>query len=270
MTVGEDLIRRYYDKRADEEWGRLDRNRMEFAIIQRLLSRHLPPRGRVLDCGGGPGRYALWLADRGYDVTLFDLSAACLEKARREAGAADLTLSFEQGTATDLTRFLDASFDVILLMGPLYHLKELAKRQAALAEAARVLRPGGLLAATFITRAAPLRDVARRQPSQVLDLYEPMLNVLRQGYDPTFPPPDDDHFHAYFAHWSEIEPLLRGAGFHSLGLFAAQGFVSMIDDGINDLHGPEWDAWVELNLMLADDPGLFSAVEHLLALGKRR
>jgi hypothetical protein len=57
--VQEDLVRGYYDKRVDKEWQRHDLHRMEFAISMRLLSTYLPARGRILDCGGGPGRYAL-------------------------------------------------------------------------------------------------------------------------------------------------------------------------------------------------------------------
>jgi S-adenosylmethionine-dependent methyltransferase len=109
---GGDLVRGYYDKRADEEWQRHDRHRMEFAVSKRLLSDYLPPRGRVLDCGGGPGRYAIWLASQGYEVTLFDLSRACLDRARAEAGLLGVPLQYELGTATDLSRFSDASFDV--------------------------------------------------------------------------------------------------------------------------------------------------------------
>jgi S-adenosylmethionine-dependent methyltransferase len=265
----EELVRGYYDKRADGEWQRRDRHRMEFAVTMRLLSTFLPTGGRVLDCGGGPGRYALWLAGQGYDVTLFDLSAACLERARAEARGAGLALTFEQGTATDLGRFDDASFDAVLVMGPLYHLREPVDRQQVVAEAVRVLRPGGLVAAAFLTRTAALRYVAKEEASRVLELYEPMLNVIRQGYDATFPPPDDDHFHAYFAHPTEVEPLLRGAGLAPLGIFATEGFVSMIDEMVNTLQGAEWEAWVELNLKLASDSTLFSGAEHLLAFGKK-
>jgi 2-polyprenyl-3-methyl-5-hydroxy-6-metoxy-1,4-benzoquinol methylase len=268
--VQEDLVRRYYDKRVEKEWQRHDLHRMEFAISMRLLSTYLPARGRILDCGGGPGRYALWLAGLGCDVTLFDLSDACLAKARAEARERGLDLSYEQGTATDLSRFGDASFDAVLVMGPLYHLIEPTERQRALTEAARVARPGGLVVVSVITRMAVLRYVAKEEASRVLELYEPMLNVLRQGYDPTWPPPDDDHFRAYFADPAEVEPLLRGAGLEPLGIFAVEGFVSMIDETINTLSGAEWEAWVELNLKLASYPNHFSGVEHLLAFGRKR
>jgi S-adenosylmethionine-dependent methyltransferase len=265
----EDLVRGYYDKRADEEWQRHDRHRMEFAVSKRLLSDYLPPRGRVLDCGGGPGRYAIWLASQGYEVTLFDLSRACLDRARTEAALLGVSLQYELGSATDLSRFEDASFDVVLLMGPLYHLRQLQERRLALMEAARVLRPGGLVAAAFITRVAPLRYVAKEQPHTVLDFYDALVNVTRQGFDENFPPPDDDHFNAYFAHPDEIEPLLAHAGLIQSGRFAVEGFVVTLDENMNALEGREWEAWVDLNYRLASEPTLFSAADHVLALGKK-
>jgi S-adenosylmethionine-dependent methyltransferase len=265
----EDLVRGYYDKRADEEWQRHDRHRMEFAVSKRLLAEHLSRRGRVLDCGGGPGRYAIWLASQGYELTLFDLSRACLDKARTEAQLQDVSLRCELGTATDLSRFKDASFDAVLLMGPLYHLRQFEERRLALMESARVLRPGGLVAAAFITRVAPLRYVAKEQPETVLELHDAMLNVTRQGFDESFPPPDDDHFNAYFAHPWEIEPLLHEAGLSVTGLFAVEGFVGTLDETMNALEGSKWDAWVDLNYRLASEPTLFSAADHVLAFAKK-
>jgi ubiquinone/menaquinone biosynthesis C-methylase UbiE len=265
----QELIRGYYDKRTVEEWERHDRHRMEFAISRRVLERHLPAAGRVLDCGGGPGRYALWLAAKGYDVTLFDLSAANLNMARGEAAKAGVQLRFEHGTATDLTRFSDASFDAVLLMGPLYHLFELTERQEAVAEASRVLRRGGILAAAFLNRTAALRYVAREEAGRVLELHKAMVNVIEQGYSPDFPPADDNHFHVYFSHPSEIEPLLSGAGLVPIATYASEGFVSMIDQEVNRVEGEAWDAWVDLNLRLASDQSLFSCAEHLLAFAAK-
>jgi S-adenosylmethionine-dependent methyltransferase len=264
----EDLVRRYYDKHAADEWGRHDRHRMEFAVSRRILEAHLPGSGRVLDCGGGPGRYALWLAGRGYDVTLFDLSTDCLAIARTEAKNAALTIAYEHGTATDLSRFPDASFDVVLLMGPLYHLQTVAERQQALSEARRVLRDGGMLVCAFITRTATLRYVASERASEVLDLYQPMLDVLSQGRSELFPSRDDEHFQAYFAHPTEVEPLLRSAGFRFAALYGVEGVVTLMDQ-INALDGLAWDAWVDLNYRVASDSTLWSAADHLLAVAAK-
>ncbi len=81
---------------------------------------------------GGPGRYAITLAQRGYSVTLFDLSPDLFSMARQRAADAGVVLmGLDQGTATDLTRYPDAKFDAVLLMGPLYHLLDGDDRRKA-------------------------------------------------------------------------------------------------------------------------------------------
>ena len=124
-----EAVAQLYDSMTEREWARMDRHRTEFYVTLRALREHLPPPpARVLDCGGGPGRYAVELARWGYDVTLFDLSTGNLALAREKAAEAGVTLAgFEQGTALDLSRFADHSFDAVLLMGPLYHLLEEAE-----------------------------------------------------------------------------------------------------------------------------------------------
>ena len=64
-----DIVRDYYENY--DEWGRFDRHSVEFEINRRFINRYIKPGDGVLDIGGGPGRYALELARRGCDVTLF-------------------------------------------------------------------------------------------------------------------------------------------------------------------------------------------------------
>ena len=225
-----------------------------------------PPPARVLDCGGGPGRYAIELARRGYEVILFDLSAGCLRLAQEKAAEAGVTLAtYEQGTATDLSRFPDASFDAVLLMGPLYHLLEEVERRRALAEARRVLVPGGLLFAAFISRYAPLRYAAAHEPTWPLEHPELTEMILTTG---VLPPrgESDAEFVAYFAHPTEVVLLCQRAGFEIVTVLGVEGLVSMIEDGVNALSGEAWDAWVDLNYRLAADPSIHGCVEHLLAV----
>ncbi|MBA3367972.1 MAG: class I SAM-dependent methyltransferase, partial [Geodermatophilaceae bacterium] len=114
-----------------------------------LLARYLPEAPAVvLDVGGAAGAYALPLARQGYDVHLVDPWAAHVEEAaRRSAEQPDTPLtSVRLGEARQLSA-ADASVDAVLLLGPLYHLVDAADRAAALGEAFRVLRPGGVLLA---------------------------------------------------------------------------------------------------------------------------
>lgn len=142
-------VREYFDNDAEREWERLDRHRTEFAVTLRALSAHLaPPPARIADVGGGPGRYAVELAKRGYAVTLIDLSPGVVRLAREHAEREGVHLDAREGDARQLAGPADGSCDAVLLLGPLYHLLEAADRGRAVAEAHRVLRPGSLAASS--------------------------------------------------------------------------------------------------------------------------
>ena len=151
----------WYYEHYDEQ-GRLGRGSgaLEFARMRELIGRFLaPPPGVVLDVGGGPGRYACWLAAKGYHVHLVDPVPKLVEQARAASAAQpDWPLaSAAVGDARSLPH-APGSADAVLLMGPLYHLQAREQRLAALREAHRVLKPGGILVAKAINRLASLLD----------------------------------------------------------------------------------------------------------------
>jgi ubiquinone/menaquinone biosynthesis C-methylase UbiE len=261
------LIERYYDFSTSNEWSRLDRHRTEFAITLRALKEYLPAApAKILDCGGGPGRYAIELTKQGYTVTLFDLSAINLSFARTQAYSAGVAVSaYEHGTATDLSRFADESFDVVLLLGPLYHLLTHDERFQSLSEAHRVLKKDGVMFASFVTQYAALRFFAKDAPEWILQHPKELEAFWQSG---VFPPIRNDgtEFLAYFAPPASVKPLVESAGFNVKTVLACEGTVSMIDEKINALEGELWEAWVDLNYRLAPDPSLHGACEHLLVV----
>lgn len=137
-------ITRYYQEVAEE--GRLAAgpSQLEFTRTKEVVLRYLPPApATVLDVGGASGAYALWLAQKGYQVHLIDPVPRLVEEARRRSEASPNRLwTCRVGDARKLT-FNEGVADAVLLLGPLYHLTDAAERLRALQEAYRVLRPGG-------------------------------------------------------------------------------------------------------------------------------
>ena len=264
----DEVVAAFYDRDALREWQRFERHPLEFAITQRALAEYLPPPpAQLLDCGGGPGRYAIHLAKAGYDVTLLDLSAGCLALAKDKAAQAGAPIrAFVQGNALNLSRFARTSFDVVLLLGPLYHLTTAPERELAVAQALRVLRPGGLLLAAFVTLYAPLRDalVAGYLPEYVDNPAEvtALLQSQTTGPDEGFP-------HAWFAHPSEVAPLMEGAGLKTVMTLAAEGISVGQDDRVRALDERSFTFWANLNYSVCKDPCLFGMSDHLLYIGQK-
>lgn len=262
-----DEIEAFYDRNAQNEWERLDRHRTEFAITLKALKEYMPtPPLEVLDIGGGPGRYSIALAERGYHVTLLDLSQRCLEFAKDKAVKAGVVLTdYKHGTALDLRALGDDRFGVVLLMGPLYHLLDEDRRKKAISEARRVLKPGGLMFASIITRFAPFRWAAKNEP-EWLERGKRLLKtgVWRPSLDGTPSQARIGFTDSYFASPHEMRKLMDSEKFETLDVVAAEGIISMIEEKINELHGQAFDAWVELNYALGKDPAIHGSAEHLL------
>jgi S-adenosylmethionine-dependent methyltransferase len=207
-------VEQYYDQNAQQEWDRLDRHRIEFQVTLRALAEFLPAvPAALIDVGGGPGRYAIHLAGQGYRVTLVDLSNGNLALARQKAALADVKLeAFVQANALDLSTFPEAGFDSVLLLGPLYHLHTPEERRMALGQVRRLLKPGGLIFASVITRFAGFRDAAINGYSFVLDDPAYSERLLATGIHDNGVGFTD----AYFAHPDEVIPLCASAGFTTL------------------------------------------------------
>src|SRR5690348_17022848 len=162
MGVEEAAIRAYYDR--GEERDRLSdgAGQLECLRTTEILARRRPPPPAVIaDIGGGPGRYALWLASLGYQVQHRDLMPLHVEQLTADAaGVTGIRTAVGDARDIDLP---DASADAVLLLGPLYHLTDRAERVRALRECARIVRPGGPVFAAAISRWAARIDGMLRE-----------------------------------------------------------------------------------------------------------
>jgi SAM-dependent methyltransferase len=237
-----------------------------------LLGRHLPPPpGTVLDVGGAAGVYALPLAEQGYEVHLVDPVARHVEQAlQASAGqpAAPLA-SATVGEARRLDR-PDASVDAVLLLGPLYHLTGRADRVAALAEARRVLRPGGVVTAAAISRFASTYDGLLRgfldQPG-----FEAIVERdVREGQhrNPTGRP--EWFTTAYFHLPGELVAELAGAGLRPHAVVAVEGPGAVLPDVAERLADPaRRERLLAAIRRVEAEPSLLGASSHLLAVAHR-
>jgi SAM-dependent methyltransferase len=161
-------VGREYDRSA--EVTRLEQDDpIEYAITARYLQRYVPDGATVADIGVGGGQYSLVLAQRGCRLYLADVSQRLLDAATARLYAAGLSghvLGARRASATDLGHIPAGCCDAVLLLGPLYHLLTSEDRRQAVGEAARLLRPGGLVFAAGINRLTYLRDVLRGDPDE--------------------------------------------------------------------------------------------------------
>jgi SAM-dependent methyltransferase len=245
------------------EATRLDGS-LELVRTKVLLERLLPaPPATVLDVGGAFGVYATWLADRGYQVRLVDPVPLHVNT------VAGLGIDAVIGDARDLAE-PDESHDVVLLFGPLYHLLDRADRVRALAEARRVVRPGGLVLVAAISRWAPLYQAllggSIDTPGFLDMLREARSTGARHG---TFGV-GDDFTTAYFHRPDDLAAEVADAGLVLDDQYAVEGVAGWMPDIAARLADPRQRALVlELVASSEREPAVLGATSHLLAAAHR-
>lgn len=251
-----------------DEAGRLDKPRgtVEFLRTMEIIGRFLPPPpARILDVGGGPGRYALDLQAAGYVVELVDVLQAHVAQAR-SAGVKLATV----GDAREL-KFVDAAMDSVLLLGPLYHLTERRDRVRAWTEAARVVRPNGVVIGAAISRFASLIDglnlglLAEPGFAAIVD------EDLRTGQHRNPEHREKWFTTAYFHHPDDLSLEMAEGGLEPELVAAVEGPAQTV--------GPALEEWLAdprlretLLAFLAKveaEPATIGSTGHLLAVGRK-
>lgn len=255
-------VQSYYETGVEE--GRLSAGSslVEFIRTKELLNRFMPdPPADVLDVGGGPGEYAAWLADRGYTVRLVDASPLHVAQATQRAAQ---RFEAHEGDARHLEE-ADAAYDVVLLLGPLYHTHGSHDRLAALREAKRVLRPGGLLAAAAISRFASLLDTLVRGTVRDEGVWPVVEQDLADGRHVS-PPGSGLFTTAYFHRPNELREEVDAAGFAVEAVFGVEGPGWLRAETLADDSARE-DV-LQVARAVETEPSLLGASAHLLAIGR--
>lgn len=143
-----DALNTYYS-RYDEDGRLLSRHgQVEYRTTMRYIHRYLTPGAKILEIGAGTGRYSLALAAEGYDVTAVELIPHNLSLLREKITPA-MSIETYEGNALSLPFLTDDTYDMVLLLGPMYHLYTEEEKITALAEALRLTKPGGILGIAY-------------------------------------------------------------------------------------------------------------------------
>lgn len=150
----EDIIVNYYQNTYVED-ERFDRpsHKIEYLTTMRYINKFTPKGCKILEIGAATGNYSINLAKMGYEVTAVELVENNLNIMKKKAeGIKNITCL--QGDALDLSRFEDSTFDVVLNLGPMYHLYNQKDKDKAIAETVRVCKPNGICMFAYLTHSS--------------------------------------------------------------------------------------------------------------------
>ncbi|MFJ9388382.1 methyltransferase domain-containing protein [Nocardioides sp. NPDC101246] len=261
MVSQKDIDRRiqaYYGRSGWNEAARLTgrsaQGSLEFERTQELIAERIRLGSRIADVGGATGIHAAALADAGHQVILLDPVIEQVEKARAYG-----TFDAVVGDARALP-FEDNSIDVVLVLGPLYHLAKREERLKALHEAIRVLRSGGWVFAAAIPRLARLSAV-----SDGITLPTGWESLIEQGTPPESGRFPGGHFHT----GAELALELTDAGLLQVEVVGVEGPAGLALEQLTEVDEDIRQAALTLARAVGGQPVVQDLSNHLLGMGRR-
>ncbi len=209
------------------------------------------------DLNDGAGEYSLYFSKLGYRVDAIELATNNINKFKNKI-TPDLNINLSQGTALDLSKYKDNNFDIVLLMGPLYHLENEADRLKALNEALRVCKQGGIIVSTFISN--------------------DMVILTEFDYDPNFFKGDSynhetfkvNNFPFVFDTVDDATNLINKLDMDIINIVAQDGASELMADKINQLSDDDYDQYLRYHYYICEKPEFLGMSNHLMFICKKR
>lgn len=261
MNKRKRILTQFYTDSCNEETRLSSRHgSVEFLTTIRYIEKYLSSNDKILEVGAGTGRYSLYYANKGYHVTAIEYIENNLN-VLQEKITSKMKIVAEQGDAVDLSRFSDDTFDVTLILGPLYHLYDRKDQEKAISEAVRVTKRNGVIAVAYLASDSVMIDWALRG------------HHLIDGYKTEF---DENYkminypggiFAAFYI--SEFKEMMKKFPITMLHNVATDGMTRHMREEIDDLSDEEFDMWLKYHFSTCEREELQGYSSHLLYIGKK-
>ena len=251
-----ELVQEVY-RRYDED-SRLNKSqaaRVEFFTTVRYIEKYLTPGAKILDIGAGGGEYSLYFARKGYGVSALELADANIAAFRAKLREED-PIDLVQGNALDLSRYESNSFDVVLLLGPLYHLHEEADKQRCIEEAKRVCKSDGKIFFAFISNDMVILTMQQCQEDYLLNGAYNKESFRLDDFPFVFHTPD------------HCRTLLEKAGIQICHEVASDGASELLQDLVNGLDEAAYQQYLRYHFYICEKPEFLGMSNHLLFVGR--
>lgn len=232
---------------------------VEYITNKTAILNELKPNDRILELGAATGKYTIMLADKGYDITALEYVESNLNQLKKKLLPTH-NITPILGTATDLSQFPDESFDVVLNMGPLYHLHQQKDQDLAIQETMRVLKPTGTAFFAFINNDAVFVTEALRYNPDFLSEKSPFYDkkTFKLRNDPFTVMTIDS-----------IKALMKRNGCEQYKFIASDGVAELMAEYLNQLNRDQFKQWVAYHLSICEKPESLGSSHHLMYITKK-
>jgi len=257
-----DKVKTFYENINED--ARLQNQTLEFTRSKNIISRYLYADSMdIADVAGGTGPYAFWMAEQGHNVHLLDITQKHIDTAKQKSVTDNIPLSSCICADARSLPYQNESMDLVLLMGALYHLQSQESRAKCLSEAFRVLKRGGHVLCTIISRYTALVATLKWKLSHVYD-FDTLKKIIETGRVEGFTFPQ-----AYFHTPNEITNELTTAGFYNTHAIAVEGIANPFGDYMlptDENEAAQLLAYIEL---VESTPEIIGISRNIIAVGKK-
>ena len=260
------VIESYENYREEDRLSTNNARRIEFLTTVRVLDELINGKKTILDCAAGTGIYSFYFADKGHVVTATDITPRHIEVIRGILKNKPYKMETALLDATNMSIFEDESFDIVLNMGPFYHLVNVCDREKCMKESLRVLKKGGLLVTAYIPRYYVFQYVAM-QNRDFLDakLAGQIIQTGELHHD------DAKCFwtDTYYSTCEEMEQLYKRHHLTVIEHFAQDGATPHFSEKVDQWNDEEFKIWCDYHYSICREKSLLGASNHVIIVGEK-
>ncbi len=253
----------YYSS-YDEEGRLLSRpGQVEFLTTMRYIEKHLRKGMRILEIGAGTGRYSLALAAQGYQVDAIELIQHNIDIFRDHI-TDGMNVTVAQGNATDLSAISDGTYDITLLLGPMYHLYNEEDQLRALSEALRVTKQGGVIFAAYCGNDATVVNFCFGKGMILHEHYRALMDfdTFKASSNP------EDLFQLYRK--EDIDALMAHFDAERLHYVGTDMATRYMDDTINAMSDELFELYLQYHFVICERADMVGVSHHLLDVFRKK
>ena len=257
MNKVETILNNYYDN-YDED-SRLVRDkahRVEYITTTTYIEKYLKKGDRILEIGAGTGRYSINYAEKGYRVDAVELVNKNLDILRSKI-TDKMNINAIQGNCLDLNMYDNNTFDITLVLGPLYHLYNDETTKQAINEAIRVTKKKGKIFLAYITNDAVVLSYGLRKGNikRLKELCDENWNIKKIP---------EEIFSTYKI--NDFDKLMKNFNVNRLETIATDGISANMQDYINELDDEGYDIYIDFHLKNCKRKDLIGYSNHVLEI----
>lgn len=248
----------YYNKFNEDKRLETRRGQVEYTVSLKYIHDYLNNNSKILDIGAGTGKYSLKLFDEGYDVTAIELIKHNLGIIK----AKNKDIKAYQGNALDLSRFSDNTFDVVLLFGPMYHLKTFEEQVRSLKEAIRVTKNGGIILVSYcmneyalITHGFKDNNIIKCINNNEIDKQYHITSTGNELYN--------------YVRLEDIDKINKECNINRLKIVASDGPASYIKEYLNKMDEETFKTFIDYQLSVSERMDLIGSSTHVIDILKK-